>query len=65
MSRIQNVNDDSRTGRDDATKRCSNCGGAIDADEWHPATTVRGDDGDVEIYCFCSETCQSAWEPDK
>jgi len=45
--------------------RCTNCDGRIPAEEWHPVTTVRDDDGEVEIYAFCSEPCRTAWQAER
>lgn len=43
------------------TDECARCGAAVPSEEWHPVATVRGDDGAVEVYDFCSEACRSAW----
>ncbi|USZ68791.1 DUF2116 family Zn-ribbon domain-containing protein [Halorussus salilacus] len=63
-----------RAETDDATRReeatvepvssCDYCGGPIAADEWHPVVTRR-DDGELEIYAFCDETCREEWERDR
>jgi hypothetical protein len=45
--------------------RCTNCDGRIPAEEWHPVATVRDDDGEIEIYAFCSESCQTAWQSER
>ncbi|UPV99622.1 hypothetical protein M0R88_13995 [Halorussus gelatinilyticus] len=53
---------DSRATESDAmNERCTYCDGRIPAEEWHPVATVRDDDGDVEIYAFCSEPCRTSW----
>ncbi|MFC7080646.1 DUF7576 family protein [Halorussus caseinilyticus] len=46
------------------TETCIRCGDAIPSDEWHPVATVRDEDGEVEIYDFCSEACRTAWQSD-
>lgn len=50
--------------RDAMTEECAECGEPIAADEWHLVATQRDDDGDVEIYAFCSEDCRSSWRAD-
>lgn len=44
-------------------KVCATCGSAIDTSEWHPTRTTI-DDGDVEVFLFCSEPCRDAWSVD-
>lgn len=50
---------------DAMSDRCTNCDGRIPAEEWHPVATVRDDDGEIEIYAFCSESCQTAWQSER
>lgn len=45
-------------------EECAECGQPIRADEWHPVATRRGDDGEMEIYDFCSERCRASWRAD-
>jgi hypothetical protein len=59
----------SRIGRrseyDAVSDRCEECDAPISAEEWHPVTTERGDDGEVRIRNFCSEQCRSAWDAER
>ncbi|WP_232686357.1 DUF7576 family protein [Halobacterium zhouii] len=47
--------------RDDQGAVCEYCGTPIDTSEWYPVTNRRDPDGSVELYAFCSETCQDSW----
>lgn len=50
----------------DAVSRwCDYCDGPIATDEWHPVVTRRDDDGNVEIYAFCDESCRKRWERER
>lgn len=51
----------SNGGTDAPDERCANCGQAIDTGEWYPVTTRRDDDGSLQFFPFCSESCQDAW----
>jgi len=42
-------------------RQCANCGRRIDTTEWHPLATERDDDGDFNVYAFCSEHCRDEW----
>ena len=59
---ITDATDGRRSERDGMSQQCSYCGDDVPGEEWHPVTTVRDDDGDVEIHTFCSEACRAAWE---
>lgn len=43
------------------SKQCAHCGEEITTDEWYPVATERDDDGEIEIYDFCCESCRAAW----
>ena len=45
----------------DAETTCTECGAAIETSDWYPIRTDRGDDGDLRLFPFCSEDCQTAW----
>jgi hypothetical protein len=45
-------------------EECAECGNPVPAAEWHPVTTRRDEDGEMEIYAFCSEGCRSSWQAD-
>lgn len=47
------------------SKWCDYCGGPVATDEWYPAATRHDDDGNVEIYGFCDETCREQWESER
>lgn len=46
--------------RADEPKTCANCGRQIDTTEWHPLAT-RMDDGNFQVYAFCSDDCRAEW----
>jgi endogenous inhibitor of DNA gyrase (YacG/DUF329 family) len=46
------------------TETCAECGDRVPASEWHPVATHRDDDGEMEIYAFCSESCRTSWQAD-
>lgn len=41
---------------------CDYCGGSFEYDVSYPVVTCRDESGDVELYSFCDEECQQAWE---
>lgn len=45
----------------DQETTCTECGSAIETSDWYPIRTDRDDDGDLRLYPFCSEDCQTAW----
>lgn len=44
--------------------RCAHCGEPLELGEKYPVTTTR-EDGEFELYSFCSEDCQAAWEAER
>lgn len=44
------------------TRTCAYCGDHSELDEWQPVVTRTDDDGELQIYSFCDETCRAAWE---
>lgn len=55
---------DESSARADEPKTCANCGTEIDTREWHPLTTRTDDDGDFQVYAFCSDECRDEWADD-
>jgi hypothetical protein len=51
-------------GFDAMSGACAECGDPIPSDEWHPVATRRDEDGEIEIFDFCGESCRSAWRTD-
>lgn len=45
----------------DAETTCTECGAPIETGDWYPIRTDRDEDGDLQLYPFCSEDCQAAW----
>lgn len=43
------------------TKTCAYCGAAINTNEWYPVTTGSDEDGNLQIYSFCGESCRNEW----
>lgn len=43
-------------------KTCANCGASIDEYDWHPIRGREDDDGEFDLFSFCSEECVAAWE---
>lgn len=41
---------------------CANCGDPFEPDVSYPVVTGDGPDGEMELYSFCDEACQAAWE---
>jgi hypothetical protein len=44
---------------------CAHCDGSITAENWHPVTTVRDDEGEVEVHAFCCADCRAAWRAER
>ena len=61
----RSTSDGRPTDSDAVSDRCAYCDGPVPTEEWHPVATVRDDDGAVEIYDFCNETCRTAWESER
>lgn len=52
---------ESENGQDDRYaffEYCAHCGRRLRVDEWHPVTSVDGDD---RLYSFCDEECHTTW----
>lgn len=41
---------------------CDHCRSSFDIDVRYPVSAHEGPDGDLELYSFCDEDCQQAWE---
>ena len=42
-------------------KICEYCGTAIGTSDWYPVTKKRNADGSIQLYSFCSDSCQETW----
>ena len=42
-------------------KTCEYCGTTIDTSDWYPVAKKRNADGSIQLYSFCSESCQETW----
>lgn len=51
-------------GADGPFDRCTHCGEPLELGEKYPVTTTR-EEGEFELYSFCSEDCQAAWTADR
>lgn len=43
-------------------KTCTICGEPIDEEEWYPIRAGEDDEGEFQLYSFCSEECADIWE---
>lgn len=41
---------------------CAHCGAAFEPDVSYPVVTRGGGDRELELYSFCDEGCQRAWD---
>lgn len=42
-------------------EECMYCGTPLDEEVRYPTITVDGENGDLNIYTFCSEECKGKW----
>lgn len=65
MTDDPNVNDSEAPHRSAAVyappSTCANCGGPIDTSRWHPIVTHVTDDGSIDLYSFCDDSCEHDW----
>lgn len=40
---------------------CDYCGTSLKEEVRYPTTTIDMEDGDIEIFTFCSEECKEQW----
>lgn len=46
----------------DPFEHCAYCGDRFDRDVWYPVVTRRDEAGELQVYSFCDESCQAAWD---
>lgn len=42
---------------------CAHCGAILNGDDWYPVVTITATHNGPNLYSFCDEDCQAAWEP--
>lgn len=45
-------------------ENCDHCGTQFEEAVRYPVTAHEDADGTIELYSFCDDTCQAAWEAD-
>lgn len=60
-----NVTDDEVPIRADEQTSCARCGRQIDITVWHPLVTRTDDDGNFQLFAFCSGWCRDNWMDDE
>lgn len=43
-------------------EHCAYCGEPFDPGVSYPASSHRGDDGELRLHSFCDDICEAAWE---
>lgn len=44
---------------------CAYCGTPFEVGVRYPVSVCEDEDGSIEIFSFCDETCQQSWDTDQ